>query len=1018
LEVSTDASDEEIRSAYRRLAQQWHPDQHPENPEEADYRFKEINLAYEVLSDSQNRRLYDLTLEADLNDVELYGDIDGGVEVIEDAAIGLDPVTDSPTPPPIPIASSSPEKTDKEEDPFEDLEPKDEVWSPYETPKVSDRVTRKVWSGCSYCGSIPAREVNLVQDGAWLVWRSRQHLKASLCRDCGIAEFRRMTNLTLIKGWWGPLPFLSNIQAIFQNVGERARLRKLVPPAHPMQSDRKLLPPLNPGLSVFFRPGMVLSLLVVFFLGYVGVSGALPGFSEVRQTGAAGLIQSAGHARQTVRVLAEHEDVQMVNVDDWYVSGDPGVGLKGSGANKVTSMSVFQTYSPDAIGDEGKTPRKEEDVQATPSNRLSVHDHGILVFSASSLHDLADIEVALGLRHAQFETGLPNRKNLYNWQELKLDPRKPFHAISWLKDGQRSVSLLYPMLARSAVNQLLSKGKELPGESAVVILNTHLGNIYLQDFGSHIAFSNSPVPLAEGNKLLGPLSQRFTDGGQVLSNYRVNRSGADQQASVLEELGAFRKLLESAGYPSHGVAVLGWTVVGSHMVLGDEMSQMDETRFHIGQNGDSLQGALMAQVLKKAALYGKLSTMRTQSPIPIIGVSPRSYFVVGLDRTLAKDEDIQDKVLTKLEQWITELVGPLVEMRTGLNSLWQNVEDVVLSLSYSDKSGHNLMTSTWVNDEPFDESGRLFLDRLKAGAAKRVPHFVAGSPQIRGIGWLDMMRELREATRFGLVRADPLDDNPLFALGLKVSGSPTSRAEGPGFKAFIEAFNGRMRFAVGRYNELFIMGMGQDALSQGWLAVKAKDLEHRAVRELLSIAPANPQIILWSDFDLLTDAIARLQKPLCGMPYAGTSCVDIKEFGLKGRFAIVAGHEEGALKLQFDLPYNSIQVMSGLKRLWNSQILPKQAAFAAMASNMLGGPRKYAVAPSNRLRRGSRLDTEGNRVACKQLRTRVCAMCGEDSDACKRYRTSKRRHCGTELIAMDKLIGFGRSTRICGANSP
>ena len=90
MEVSPDASDEEIRSAYRRLAQEWHPDQHPDNAEEAEFRFKEINLAYEVLSDPQNRRLYDLTLEADLNDPDLYDEPDDDVEVVEDTALAFE----------------------------------------------------------------------------------------------------------------------------------------------------------------------------------------------------------------------------------------------------------------------------------------------------------------------------------------------------------------------------------------------------------------------------------------------------------------------------------------------------------------------------------------------------------------------------------------------------------------------------------------------------------------------------------------------------------------------------------------------------------------------------------------------------------------------------------------------------------------------------------------------------------------------------------------------------------------
>lgn len=52
------ASEKEIRNAYRRLARQYHPDVNPGN-ESAEARFKEINQAYQVLSNAESRRQYD-----------------------------------------------------------------------------------------------------------------------------------------------------------------------------------------------------------------------------------------------------------------------------------------------------------------------------------------------------------------------------------------------------------------------------------------------------------------------------------------------------------------------------------------------------------------------------------------------------------------------------------------------------------------------------------------------------------------------------------------------------------------------------------------------------------------------------------------------------------------------------------------------------------------------------------------------------------------------------------------------
>ena len=58
LGVARDASQQDIKRAYRKLAKEYHPDRNPDNPE-AEETFKKISTAYEVLSDSEKRDAYD-----------------------------------------------------------------------------------------------------------------------------------------------------------------------------------------------------------------------------------------------------------------------------------------------------------------------------------------------------------------------------------------------------------------------------------------------------------------------------------------------------------------------------------------------------------------------------------------------------------------------------------------------------------------------------------------------------------------------------------------------------------------------------------------------------------------------------------------------------------------------------------------------------------------------------------------------------------------------------------------------
>jgi len=92
LGVSRDATDEEIKKAYRKLAMQYHPDRAPaDKKKEYEEKFKEISEAYAVLSDKEKRAQYDRFGHSGIDGRYSYEDIFRGVDfdsIFEDLGFG------------------------------------------------------------------------------------------------------------------------------------------------------------------------------------------------------------------------------------------------------------------------------------------------------------------------------------------------------------------------------------------------------------------------------------------------------------------------------------------------------------------------------------------------------------------------------------------------------------------------------------------------------------------------------------------------------------------------------------------------------------------------------------------------------------------------------------------------------------------------------------------------------------------------------------------------------------------
>eukprot|EP01067_Filipodium_phascolosomae_P006185 Filipodium_phascolosomae@DN4460_c0_g1_i1.p1 len=73
LGVSKDASEPDLKKAYKKLAMKWHPDKNPGNKEKAETMFKDVSEAYVVLSNPEKRKIYDQAGEEGVRNMGDFG---------------------------------------------------------------------------------------------------------------------------------------------------------------------------------------------------------------------------------------------------------------------------------------------------------------------------------------------------------------------------------------------------------------------------------------------------------------------------------------------------------------------------------------------------------------------------------------------------------------------------------------------------------------------------------------------------------------------------------------------------------------------------------------------------------------------------------------------------------------------------------------------------------------------------------------------------------------------------------
>jgi len=234
------------------------------------------------------------------------------------------PPGDPPGPPPPPGAWGSPATPD--------------AWgSPEATPSASQP------NVCIMCGSSPAANVTIRQETGKIVFRTRRRVEGPMCRSCGLAIFREMTNKTLMTGWWGVISFFTNIYSIFKNIGARNRLAALAPPTVPAAAaGTPAAVPLDPNPPLTRRPGLWVAVGLFVVLGALVVRDASNGSDSTADLESSCVVLTSGQDLDKFVECSERHDGRVVSVttSDALCPSTADISFRNKVNSKVLCVDV------------------------------------------------------------------------------------------------------------------------------------------------------------------------------------------------------------------------------------------------------------------------------------------------------------------------------------------------------------------------------------------------------------------------------------------------------------------------------------------------------------------------------------------------------------------------------------------------------------------------------------------------------------------------------------------------------